>query len=94
MLFIKFIFPFAIVQASGSSNFMMADQFKFLVVDLYTDAGIEVAIISERWAMDKDETYYPTHIKGAKWEKMVRSHEAPARTWTIYPYKLRKICGM
>ena len=85
------IFP--TLQESGSSNLVMADQFKFFVVDLYTDAGIEVAITSERWAIDKDETYYPSHIKGPKWEKMIRSHEAPTKTWATYPYKLRKICG-
>ena len=58
-----FTLIFPTLQESGSSNLAMADQFKFFVVDLYTDAGTEVVITSERWAIDKEETYYPTHIK-------------------------------
>ncbi|KZR99865.1 Uncharacterized protein APZ42_004108, partial [Daphnia magna] len=40
---------------------------KLMLVDLLMDEETDMVIVSETWAVDDDEIYYPPHeVKGAK----------------------------
>jgi len=66
-----------------------------MLVDLLMDEDTDMVIVSETWAVDDDEIYYPPHeVKGAKLQKWCRLHMQPdPTTWRQYPFRLIRMCG-
>ncbi|KAK4015180.1 hypothetical protein OUZ56_030167 [Daphnia magna] len=67
---------------------------KLMLVDLLMDEETDMVIVSETWAVDDDEIYYPPHeVKGAKLQKYCRLHMQPDPTsWRRYPFRLIRMC--
>jgi hypothetical protein len=66
-----------------------------MLVDLLMDEETDMVIVSETWAVDDDEIYYPPHeVKGAKLQKYCRLHMQPDPTsWRRYSFRLIRMCG-
>ena len=63
-----------------------------MIVDLLTENGLSVCLVSERWIID-DRVYYPIH-GSYKTHKALISHEEPDDSYKEYEFVLRKICGL
>lgn len=82
------------VTRSGNITEAAPHKWKTLIVDLKTEEGLSVCIVSERWIQPRKNTLlYPTHHTAVKTEKAVRNHEEPTRSYEEFPYVTRKICG-
>ena len=70
----------------------MADDWKILVVDLFTTEGLQVCRVSERWIKDEKTMYVP-NFKGQRFDNAVKNHEMPDNKYSEYEYVRRKVCG-
>lgn len=66
--------------------------YKWLVVDLRTNSGVETATVSECWLTNQKFLKYPSLV-GSKFEKALRSHAEPEDFWDDFQYTLRKVCS-
>ena len=70
----------------------MAEHFKTIIVDLVTENGLSVCLVSEKWLVE-DRVFYPTY-GNYKNHKALLSHEEPSDSYEEYEFVLRKICGL
>jgi hypothetical protein len=70
----------------------MEQKWKTVIVDLLTENGLSVCLVSERWIVD-DRVYYPTY-GSYKNHKALMSHEEPDDSYREYEFKLRKVCSV
>jgi hypothetical protein len=74
------------------SDCSMGDDWKILVVDLFTTEGLQVCRVSERWIKDEKTIYVP-NLRGPRFDKAVKNHEMPDNKYSEYEYVKRKVCG-